>query len=140
MPCAVPDAVARSPPTPTRDQRHLLDGGHPSHACRSGWRVEQLRDGQEALMSRDAYGMRYGVLTAVVMAATTVSALPIDHHVVAIVQQGLPAVRCDRVYQAVLSTDGSFNEIVYWSRLPDWKNQLFAPDPNAIYVLPFLNM
>ena len=32
---------------------------------------------------------------------------------------------------------GAFNQIVYWSRLPDWKNQTLTPNPDAIYLMPF---
>jgi hypothetical protein len=32
---------------------------------------------------------------------------------------------------------GSVNEIVYWSRLPDWKNQLLTPNSDVIYFMPF---
>ena len=33
----------------------------------------------------------------------------------------------------------SVNQILYWSRLPDWKNQLLTPNPDTIYFLPFYN-
>ena len=36
-------------------------------------------------------------------------------------------------------TKGAFNQIVYWSRLPDWKNQTLTPNPDAIYLMPFFN-
>jgi hypothetical protein len=32
-----------------------------------------------------------------------------------------------------------FNEIVYWSRLPDWKNHTLTPNPDSIYLMPFIN-
>ena len=31
------------------------------------------------------------------------------------------------------------NQIVYWSRLPDWKNQTLTPNPDVIYLMPFFN-
>ena len=31
------------------------------------------------------------------------------------------------------------NQIVYWSRLPDWKNQTLTPNPDAIYLMPFFD-
>jgi hypothetical protein len=44
------------------------------------------------------------------------------------------------MYQAMArETGGRFNEIVYWSRLPDWKNQTLTPNPDAIYLMPFFN-
>src|SRR5260221_9698252 len=53
---------------------------------------------------------------------------------------GMPAVNYDRMYQAMVrETKGGFNQIVYWSRLPDWKNQTLTPNPDAIYLMPFFN-
>jgi hypothetical protein len=53
---------------------------------------------------------------------------------------GMPAVNFDLMYQAMVrETHGDFNEIVYWSRLPDWKNQTLTPNPDAIYLMPFFN-
>jgi hypothetical protein len=37
----------------------------------------------------------------------------------------------------VRETKGTFNQIVYWSRLPDWKNQTLTPNPDSIYLMPF---
>ena len=34
---------------------------------------------------------------------------------------------------------GKPNQIVYWSRLPDWKNQTLTPNPDSIYLMPFFN-
>jgi hypothetical protein len=54
---------------------------------------------------------------------------------------GMPAVNTDLMYQAMVrETKGAFNQIVYWSRLPDWKNQTLTPNPDAIYLMPFFNM
>ena len=53
---------------------------------------------------------------------------------------GMPAVNFNLMYQAMVNeTHGSFNKIVYWSRLPDWKNQTLTPNPDAIDVMPFFN-
>jgi len=53
---------------------------------------------------------------------------------------GMPAVNYDLMYQAMVrETKGSFNQIVYWSRLPDWKNQTLTPNPDSIYLMPFFN-
>jgi len=43
---------------------------------------------------------------------------------------GDAAVNYDLMYQAMVrETKGSFNQIVYWSRLPDWKNQTLTRTP-----------
>ena len=53
---------------------------------------------------------------------------------------GMPAVNFELMYQAMArETKGSFNEIVYWSRLPDWKNQTLTPNPDVIYLMPFFD-
>jgi hypothetical protein len=53
---------------------------------------------------------------------------------------GMPAVNYDLMLQAMIrETGGRPNQIVYWSRLPDWKNQTLTPNPDAIYVMPFFD-
>jgi hypothetical protein len=54
---------------------------------------------------------------------------------------GMPAVNFDRMQQAMMrDAKGEPNEIVYWSRLSDWKNQTLTPNPDSIYLMPFINM
>jgi hypothetical protein len=53
---------------------------------------------------------------------------------------GMPAVNYHLMYQAMVrDTKGAFNQMVYWSRLPGWKNQTLTPNPDVIYVMPFFN-
>jgi len=52
---------------------------------------------------------------------------------------GMPAVNCELMYQAMARANGAFNQIAYWSRLPDWKIQTLTPNPDAIYLTPFTN-
>jgi hypothetical protein len=53
---------------------------------------------------------------------------------------GMPAVNYDLMYQAaVREAKADFNQIVYWSRLPDWKIQTLTPNPDSIYLMPFIN-
>ena len=40
---------------------------------------------------------------------------------------------------AINSAKSAPNQIVYWSRLFDWKNQTLTPNPDVIYVMPFFN-
>jgi len=64
----------------------------------------------------------------------------IERRAVEAVIWGMPAVNYDLMYQAMVrETKGTFNQIVYWSRLPDWKNQTLTPNPDAIYLMPFFN-
>lgn len=52
---------------------------------------------------------------------------------------GMPAVNFELLYQALLQAKGNFNQVVYWSRLPDWKNQTLTPNPDTIYLFSFFN-
>src|SRR4029077_21269335 len=53
---------------------------------------------------------------------------------------GMPAVNTDLMFQAMArGVRGDWNQIVYWSRLADWKNQTLTPNPDAIYIMPFFN-
>jgi hypothetical protein len=53
---------------------------------------------------------------------------------------GMPAVNTDLMYQAMArEVKGRWNQIVYWSRLLDWKNQTLTPNPDAIYFSSFLH-
>jgi hypothetical protein len=52
---------------------------------------------------------------------------------------GMPAVNTDLMYQALVQLKGAFNQIVYWSGLPSWKNQTLTPNPDSIYLMPFHN-
>jgi hypothetical protein len=53
---------------------------------------------------------------------------------------GMPAVNYDLMRQEMLSkTAARENEVVYWSRPADWKNQTLTPNPDAIYLMIFFN-
>ncbi len=51
----------------------------------------------------------------------------------------MPAVNTDLMLQAALKAGAKENEIVYWSRPPDWRNQTLTPNPDAIYLMTFFN-
>ena len=52
---------------------------------------------------------------------------------------GLPIVNFDLMYQAFKQTKGDWNQVVYWSRPSDWKNQTLTPNPDTIYLMAFIN-
>lgn len=52
---------------------------------------------------------------------------------------GMPAVNYDLMLQEMLKAGGKPNQIVYWSGLPDWKNQTLTPSPDSIYLMPFID-
>ena len=53
------------------------------------------------------------------------------------VNWGMPAVNFDLMYQGLVGLGGRVNEIVYWSKLADWKNQTLTPNCDTIYFMPF---
>ena len=64
----------------------------------------------------------------------------IERRAVEAVIWGMPAVNTELMFQAMIgSAKGKPNQIVYWSRLPDWKNQTLTPNPDVIYLMPFFN-
>ena len=52
---------------------------------------------------------------------------------------GMPAVNYDLMVRAAKHNNGNYNQIIYWSHLPDWKNQTLTPNPDAIYLMSFFN-
>jgi hypothetical protein len=53
----------------------------------------------------------------------------------------MPAVNADLMLQAMLnSTKAKVNEVVYWSRPVNWKNQTLTPNPDSIYFMSFWNV
>jgi hypothetical protein len=53
---------------------------------------------------------------------------------------GMPAVNTELMLQALFrSTQAKENEIVFWSRPVNWKNQTLTPNPDSIYFMTFIN-
>jgi hypothetical protein len=53
---------------------------------------------------------------------------------------GMPAVNLELMFQASRqSVNGQANQITYWSRLLDWKNQTLTPNSDVVYLQPFYN-
>jgi hypothetical protein len=50
---------------------------------------------------------------------------------------GMPAVNYERMLQAAHDNGAKANQIVYWSRPVNWKNQTLTPNPDTIYLNPF---
>ena len=63
----------------------------------------------------------------------------IERRAVEAIIWGMPIVNFDLMYEAMVRLGGAANQILYWSRLPDWKNQTLTPNPDAIYLMPFIN-
>ncbi len=52
---------------------------------------------------------------------------------------GMPAVNFDLMVQAGLKAGMMDNQVVFWSRPLDWKNQTLTPNPDVIYLMPFFD-
>jgi len=52
---------------------------------------------------------------------------------------GIPAVNFQLMYKEMEKINGSYNQIVYWPGLLNWKNQTLTPNQDVIYLMPFFN-
>jgi len=50
---------------------------------------------------------------------------------------GMPAVNFDRMLQAALANGAKANQVVFWSRPVNWKDQTLTPNTDTIYLNPF---
>lgn len=54
---------------------------------------------------------------------------------------GMPAVNTDLMLQAMLGTSPAKpNDIIFWSRPANWRNQTLTPNPDSIYFMSFWNV
>jgi len=64
----------------------------------------------------------------------------IQRRAVEAVVWGMPAVNYDLMLQEMLGkTNGKVNEVIYWGRPLDARNQTLTPNPDAIYFMAFFN-
>jgi hypothetical protein len=61
----------------------------------------------------------------------------IEHRAVEAVIWGMPAVNFDLLYQAMVHAGGAWNQIVYWSRPLDWKNQTLPTSTSGTFEVLF---
>ncbi|QRM31297.1 DUF1254 domain-containing protein [Microvirga sp. VF16] len=53
---------------------------------------------------------------------------------------GMPAVNTDLMRQEMLTkTAGKVNQVIYWGRPLDWRNQTLTPNPDVIYFMVFFD-
>ena len=52
---------------------------------------------------------------------------------------GMPAVNFERMLQAAIDNGAASNQIVYWSKPVNWKDQTLTPNPDTIYLNPFFD-
>ena len=64
----------------------------------------------------------------------------IERRAVEAVIWGMPIVNYDLMLQEMLTkTQGAVNQMIYWGRPLDWKNQTLTPNPDTLYFMSFLN-
>ncbi|MFO0814169.1 MAG: DUF1254 domain-containing protein [Gemmatales bacterium] len=64
----------------------------------------------------------------------------LQHRGIEAVIWGMPAVNRDLMYQTMLrETKGRDNQLLYWSKLLDWKNQTLTPNTDVIYLTPYFD-
>jgi hypothetical protein len=83
-----------------------------------------------------------GAATSAFAQDFSADALPsraIERRAVEAVIWGMPAVNYDLMSQEMLKLGGKPNQIVFWSRLLDWRNQTLTPNPDVIYLMAFFN-
>src|SRR6202035_150506 len=77
--------------------------------------------------------------TAIAQAASPDDRLARGRAVEAVIW-GLPVVNYDLMLQGMLTkTQGKVNQVIYWDKPLDWKNQTLTPNPDTLYFMTFLN-
>lgn len=61
----------------------------------------------------------------------------IERRAIEAVVWAMPAVNFERMLQAASANGAKANQIVYWSRPVNWKDQTLTPNPDTIYLNPF---
>jgi hypothetical protein len=78
---------------------------------------------------------------AVAQTATDLDKQMIERRAVEAAIWGMPAVNADLMLQAMLNTSTARpNDMIFWSRPVNWKNQTLTPNPDSIYFMSFWNL
>ena len=99
----------------------------------------QRQETQPPALSRPAVTTQSDAKAASELAPEQITQRTVQRRAVEAVNWGMPVVNFDLMYQAAVKLGARDNQIVYWSRLPDWKNQTLTPNPDSIYLMPFFN-
>jgi hypothetical protein len=82
------------------------------------------------------------ILRAQEFSAEDLAKRALERRAIEAVIWGMPAANFDLMYQAMIrdaKAGAGSNQIVYWSKLSDWKNQTLTPNPDAVYFMPFFD-
>lgn len=64
----------------------------------------------------------------------------VERRAVEAILWGMPAVNFELMLMAFQKLNGAPNQIAYWSRPLDWRNQTLTPNPDTIYFMPFYDV
>lgn len=53
---------------------------------------------------------------------------------------GMPAVNFELLNESLIKAKGNFNQVIYWSKLINSKNQTLTPNPDVIYINPLYDV
>jgi len=84
-----------------------------------------------------AFGLLSNALAAPGFSAEELQRRTVERRAVEAVLWGMPAVNYERMLQAAVANGGALNQVVYWSRPVNAKNQTLTPNPDTIYLNPF---
>ncbi len=71
--------------------------------------------------------------------ATDLAERTIHRRAMEAITWGIGAVNFDLMFQAMVKAGGAVNQILFWSKPSDWKNQFLTPNPDTIYFMPFFS-
>lgn len=92
------------------------------------------------IMATAALAMATGLLHAQDFSPVELQKRAIERRAVEAANWGMPAVNYDIMLQEMLTkTPGKVNEVIYWGKPLDWKNQTLTPNPDTLYLMSFFN-
>jgi len=74
---------------------------------------------------------------AATMEASGLQQRNVERRTIEAIVWGLPAVNFQLMLDAFKAMGGGSNQIVYWSKPVNWKDQTLTPNPDTIYFTPF---
>jgi hypothetical protein len=94
-----------------------------------------------ALASALTLGALHGAALAQTPSVQDLTQRSIERRAVEAMIWGMPAVNADLMLQEMLAkTKARQNDILFWSKPADWKNQTLTPNPDSIYFMSFWNV
>jgi hypothetical protein len=96
---------------------------------------------EEMTMSKSLFvALALSCLSGVAVAQTTPQERLVRSRAVEAAIWGMPVVNYDLMLQEMLTkTPGKVNQVIYWGKPLDWKNQTLTPNPDTLYFMTFLD-